>query len=1588
MGLVMWVPDSIPNYTPSPFFLERTLQPSTACEASNGSGTASWRWRRASELDWSQGQEAARPGMTGTNWYTDVDGDGLLDEIVETGEPAVGTVRPARVRFTKRGVEGDRPVQRPFADTNNVPSLTSAEKPGATKYFYADVNGDGLVDLVSAEVDAAAPLGPPFPSGPLVHGIHVRPGDGHGRFACVDAKQGGLGCAPTEHALAPSYTARLVPSTTEQPFLTFFDSESLVHDVTGDGLADIIHYNPSTGDISLWINQNGRDFGCAASGCIVGRTFDDVHSGFTIGPHRVTAADMNADGVDDIVVVSRTGVFVVSAMQRTPDIFAASAPRPGLLTSIDNGHGATTNIQYKTIQQLDVEAERAGQPWDHHSPAVEAVVTQIEARNTKLPNGGTLADPYRFYRVTRYDYRDPAYDRWKRSFEGFRKVRVALGGEMAVTETTYWYSGCGRDSLDPAQQDNVVAVPHCRATRERDSSALADGLPVLVERFIPNLGERSPRSDLWAIQYRYDLKGSAAGTDGRAVGFAYAHSIESSFYDTTRSTSDVPPAIDKVSGGDPLPRARVQDGMKRTRRTIFVDDYGTTVRADEEGLFAEQDTKTVTYLTNRDTDECPGPGSAHLETLGCTSEFECKPTYVVTCGWRAGSGTPEPARRQRFRYEGNVKNRGAVVEVAARRFGALPLNRHHATGGAVANAPDDQVLDSAGDGWAILQQNEYDDLGNLVRTVRGPATSAPECVSIDYEWAYRQWPKLTRRHRAGCGTEALEEAVAYHRGFGVATSTLSPSLGLSTVDLDWFGRPSRVNRPGTDGYPAATAAAVDFSYKDSGPVPYVEVIRFVAGDRIHSFAATNGLGEPVVNFSENDDGSGWSVSGDTKRNANGQVTDVGGARHFPIDPRQYLELGSSLPSNSRRWSIQYDHFGRNIGVYEYAATGGLTPLVTRSYLPLSVIERDAEQQPGGQHASAFTRADYDGHGRVTKTVARTSEGDEVTTVQYAPTGEPLRIARGTASSPDLYVRSLVYDSLGRVVLNEEPNTGGISGWRYAWDDVGRLVGTSDARGCGKNLYYDGLGRMVGEDLSPCLPSHGAYSTPNLATGDGLEAVYRYDAYEAAQPGDAAWANDPLFLDRDTHAAGRLVSVRDRGSHTRFFYDVRGRVRRISRAPAKPAEFAGVGDARYTDNTFDQRIDFDDTDRVVRRTSGAVDPRLLVNGASEERYTYTRRDLLAGITSSYGPIIASTIYDVEGNAASVTYGDIAGTRADFTRDGRSRLKGYKLSRPGTAQWTTPSPTYSLPGADTTPLVLADVRFVRDDVGNPKLIEDLAQLSVPSSAAPVAAQTVAYDDHYRVRSVDSAYATASLNASWQVPFIPEIASGDTRPVPLQKVSTRVRRQRFDYDALGNVTRTAGDTNVPYDRTLGSITHGTSQQGPNQLRAADGVTARYDEAGNLTELKVERASATDCPSAVGSRCAQWFVYEWNEVGELERARRWDFAGGLIPPHAPGTLPASAPSWELKYAYSMGSRILKTARDSTGAANHTVDVFDTMRLRQTSYDPSRGKYNGSARFTRLSLAGGTAQIVTDGEGTLPQANAAAGPVHMFLTFGDHLGS
>jgi hypothetical protein len=189
--------------------------------------------------------------------------------------------------------------------------------------------------------------------------------------------------------------------------------------------------------------------------------------------------------------------------------------------------------------------------------------------------------------------------------------------------------------------------------------------------------------------------------------------------------------------------------------------------------------------------------------------------------------------------------------------------------------------------------------------------------------------------------------------------------------------------------------------------------------------------------------------------------------------------------------------------------------------------------------AAYTTVTKDGHGRKAQGIVRGKLGSSptLTTITtnygYSASGQTLWVSRTNGSAT--VRQDLKYDSLDDLVENQEPNTtNGTNDWRYVYDVFGRLVATSDARGCGENIAYDPAGRKFAEDFSPCLGEHPDYTAPT-STGNNYEVVYLYDGPIGQTP---------------TAPDGHLHAMADRAALTAYQYDVRGRQTRVDRALIK------------------------------------------------------------------------------------------------------------------------------------------------------------------------------------------------------------------------------------------------------------------------------------------------------------------------------------------------------------------------------------------------------------------------------------------------------
>ena len=163
-----------------------------------------------------------------------------------------------------------------------------------------------------------------------------------------------------------------------------------------------------------------------------------------------------------------------------------------------------------------------------------------------------------------------------------------------------------------------------------------------------------------------------------------------------------------------------------------------------------------------------------------------------------------------------------------------------------------------------------------------------------------------------------------------------------------------------------------------------------------------------------------------------------------------------------------------------------------------------------------------------------------------------------------------------------------------------------------------------------------------------------------------------------------------------------------------------------------------------------------------------------------------------------------TTTENSYDDRRRLRNVITYRGPPGCWAGGSayPDYQPPpqfdtGAPPSSfqLLLQDQDFSYDEVSNPVEIRDHRIADEwPVKAKPVT-RKVQYDDLYRVKRVDYEYPGGS--DQWQSPFAKELSEGATltdprraKPSPHVSFDNRTLWQTFEYDWLGNSTKTDDD------------------------------------------------------------------------------------------------------------------------------------------------------------------------------------------------------
>jgi RHS repeat-associated protein len=250
-------------------------------------------------------------------------------------------------------------------------------------------------------------------------------------------------------------------------------------------------------------------------------------------------------------------------------------------------------------------------------------------------------------------------------------------------------------------------------------------------------------------------------------------------------------------------------------------------------------------------------------------------------------------------------------------------------------------------------------------------------------------------------------------------------------------------------------------------------------------------------------------------------------------------------------STTYDGMGHKYQVSNpYRNTGESTyALTTYSYDPLGRVT--AVAHPGGTIITHYSgncttvtdesgkarQSCSDALGRMTRVIEDFGGAGYETDYKYDALGNLLCTEQhgnavggvGCSAYPNAYnrdgnpwrVRQFFYDSLSRLTLAQNPESGSIS---YSYDANGNVLQKADLLNT-VSYCYDALNRLTGKKYAPAV---------NCSNPGNFDVQYGYDRPDTSL-GDTAY-----------YPIGRRITMDDASGHTAWNYDQRGRVTTVQR----------------------------------------------------------------------------------------------------------------------------------------------------------------------------------------------------------------------------------------------------------------------------------------------------------------------------------------------------------------------------------------------------------------------------------------------------------
>ncbi|HVR19190.1 MAG TPA: toxin TcdB middle/N-terminal domain-containing protein, partial [Polyangiaceae bacterium] len=672
-----------------------------------------------------------------------------------------------------------------------------------------------------------------------------------------------------------------------------------------------------------------------------------------------------------------------------------------------NGIGKTLELEYASSTDLMLDAAAAGRPWARAMPMAVPVVVRSRVKDN-LEKVGRTAGNY----VTEYGYRDPLFEGRQREFRGFEIAETRQIGDPGLTSSqrsTFLLGEC---------KGSGAACSPANRWRDNPREALK-GLPAVIETF------DEQGTYLSTVHRAYELRQLYVGRDGRGVNAALPVTQDTYLYNTAAFTAQptqvdfaevtaTPPSLSPTENRSLTRQATT--GTSRVRKRTVFDNFGN--------------------LTDEFSDGCVEACASTDETVTAHSDYGRPASDLTGWLWRTTrtfvTGSVHTGNVRDTTYNYNAQ--GDLTSATAQLSGTLPLVRSHAVSGkSVAAAPPNASGGTSSAVTITLATYTRDAFGNAT-TVKHPVA---RCTNVSFDLDYAELPISETTFVGGvgsngCGTRALTTGAVYDRGFKTVTDVTDMTGQPARYAYDGFARLSSETfaNPASPGTLAAVPKLIfEYSLTADGNAQPFSLVRVRNQDGSNPNVASyrdiwayiDGLGRKIAVLSQTDPAEGGDFTlGDLAQ------YDAKGAVVRSYDLSFWSGAPSTLalnlfPAGAGFKRQDYDAFGRN--TFSYAQDGAAK--VRRVYHALSADNYDAGDLNDPARRDTFVTTTSDGHGRLRSRVDRIHVGSSIesrsTIYELLPTGEAERVVLRRAGSTDV-VHWAKYDTLGRMVLNVEPNT--------------------------------------------------------------------------------------------------------------------------------------------------------------------------------------------------------------------------------------------------------------------------------------------------------------------------------------------------------------------------------------------------------------------------------------------------------------------------------------------------------------------------------------------------------------------------------------